>query len=219
VVPRFVFAACLLVLSLATGALAAGNPRHEQERLNAADTGRAKAMLVRQSDLGPGWRGTAVPKDDSDLSCPGFNPDLSMFTITGKADAAFGHSTGASVVAFAEIYTTRAQAAGDFRKAAKPAIARCLRWAFEREAKAKPEPGLSLRVLSSQMLASPRLGERSASYRMVVRASGNGRTFRMYMDVLVFQKGRAIGALMATTAFEPLPGRRALASRMLARMS
>ena len=39
----------------------------------------------------------------------------------------------------------------------------------------------------------------------------------MYVDVLVFQKGRAIGALMATTAFEPLAGKRALAARMLAR--
>jgi hypothetical protein len=212
-------AATSLALLAAAGALAAGDPRDEQERLNPADTRRARAMLVRLSDLGAGWRGAPVPDDDDDLSCPGFDPDFSMFTLTGKADAAFAHPSGASVIAFAEIYATRAQAVGDYRKGAKPAIARCLRWAFEREAKAKPQPGVTMRVLSSRMLASPRLGERSASFRMVVRASAGGRSFRMYVDVLVFQQGRAIGALMATTAFEPLAGRRTLAARMLARVS
>ncbi len=160
-----------------------------------------------------------MPDDDDDMSCPGFDPDFSMFTITGKADAGFAHPSGASVISFSEVYASRAQAIGDFRKGAKPAIARCLRWAFEQETKTKPEPGLTMRVLSSRMLSSPRLGERSASYRMVVSASASGRTFRMYVDMLVFQKGRAIGALMATTAFEPLAGRRTLAARMLARTS
>lgn len=210
--------ASLCVMLFAAAALAAGDPRKEKERLNPADMGNAKSMLVRRGDLGAGWRGTAVPPDEKNsFECPGFDPDMSAFTITGKGEAAFVHSTGASLFTFAELYVTRAQAIGDFRTAARPALARCFRWGFERKAKADPEPGVEIRVLSSRMLRAPGLGERSASYRMVIRASSGGRSARLYVDMLVFQKQRSIGAVMAVSPIQPLAGMRTLALSMVAR--
>ena len=81
----------LLVLALAgafAAVAAAKDPRREQERLTPADMALAGRVSVRPTDLPRGWQQTAVPPENGSMSCPGFDPDFSRFTITGKSRSA-----------------------------------------------------------------------------------------------------------------------------------
>jgi hypothetical protein len=92
---------CLAALAAAAAAAVAGplgDPHREQERLTAADMALAKRIALRATDLPTGWRRTPVPPDNDEFKCPGFDPDLSRFTITGKAQSAFTHPGGAQVL-------------------------------------------------------------------------------------------------------------------------
>ncbi len=213
----FAFVVAIALIG-AAAAVGAEDPRKEQERLTPADMALAKSMLLRRGDLGTGWkRGRVTPDDDESFSCPGFNPDFSAFTITGKGEAIFDHASGASVATFSEVYESKRQAIGDFRTGAKPAFARCLRKLLEEEAKKSSDKQTTLRVASARMVAAPRLGERSVAYRVVLNVSARGQVVPIYLDLLAFQKARSIGLVMTINPFRPIAGRRALAAIMVAR--
>lgn len=206
----------LAVLAACAGTAAARDPRLERQRLTPTDMRLAKSAVLRRADLASGWRALAIPaQEDRRLTCPGFDPDFSAFTITGKAVSAFAHPDGASLTTAMEVYRSRADAAGDFRTGTTSGVVRCLRDVLERALGSSPVP---VRVRSSSQVAAPRLGDRSAAYRVVAALDANGRTVPLYLDVLVFGRGRSLGSLMAVSAFRPLGARTALARTMLARM-
>lgn len=213
---RRVALAAAVVASLACAVTAAArDPRLEQLRLNAADNALARKIAVKQSEVGPGWRKVAIPDSNEQLTCPGFNPNLSRFTITGKATTAYSQPTGASVVSAIEVYESRADAAGDFRAAATPAVARCLKFALEREFAAGSVP---VRVRSARVVAAPRLGDRRIAYRVVAGIDTGAQVLNVYFDVIVIQRGRSIAALFFTAPLRPLPRQRPLAARVASRM-
>lgn len=213
------FALLLVVVAASLGvsaaALASGDPRDEKERLTAADNALARRTVVTARDLGSSWRPAPTSSSDERIQCPGFNPDYSAFTITGKAQSAFVQGSGASVVSAVEVYATRAQAAGDFRVGAKPALARCYGRSLAREL---GRAGFTTNVVSARMVAAPRVGELRAAWRIVLTASvGVTRTW-IHVDVVGAQRGRSIAALVFTGIGEPLAGQAALARRVAARM-
>lgn len=207
----------LLALVALPAAQAGGDPRAEQERLTAADTALARRAAVNASDLGAGWLRAPTSSSDERVNCPGFDPDFSAFTITGKAQSAFQHPSGASVVSAVEVYATETQAVGDFRLGAKPALGRCLGRALEQEL-ARTGGGLSARVSSARVAAAPNVGHRAAAWRVVVTIRARGTSVRLYLDVLGVQRGRSIVGLFFTSATKPFPGQVALARRVAARM-
>jgi len=204
------------VFALGTAAaLAATDPHHEQERLRPADMTLARRTTLRAADLASGWKRMPVGSDD-DSKCPGFDPDFSAFTITGKASSLFARQGGGAVVSAVEVYKTRAQAIGDFRTGAKPALAKCLRHVFELGL--ARGTGGTARTISSRMVPAPRVGERSALYRLGGKLTIQGRTIRVYMDVLAFQRGRSITSLVSSGLGGPIRGQTAVARRIAARM-
>jgi hypothetical protein len=206
----------LIALGLVTAA-AARDPRDEQERLRPSDMNAAKASLIRLVDLNAGWKRDKKPGDDSN-NCPGFNPDFSRFVITGKADTAFVHPSGAWLVSGMEIYAPRRHAVGDFRLGARPELAKCLRYMLEHETAKGIDPDVRVRVLSSRMLPAPRIGERAARFQLVARFTGPAGSLTMYADVFAFQQGRGIGFLMTISVRQPIRDGGTLARTMLARM-
>lgn len=214
-VPRLVAALVSSVVLVAASAsfAASGDPRAEKERLTPADNALARKAAVRRSDLPAGWRTLALPADDGGR-CKSFDPDLSAFTITGKARSGWVDPAGRSVVSLVEVYATRADAAGDFAAAARPAAARCLREAVG----AGSAPGASLRVRSARMVRAPRAGDGSAAYRLVASLSTGGLPLELYLDVVVVRRGRTIVALMLTSLHRPLARRDQLARAIAARM-
>src|SRR5438552_1184584 len=115
-----VLAAAVFVLGTA-GALAATDPHHERERLRPADMTLARKATIKATDLASGWQRRTVGRDDGS-KCPGFDPDFSAFTITGKASSLYARLSVGAVLSTVEVYKTRAQAIGDFRTGAKPAF-------------------------------------------------------------------------------------------------
>lgn len=211
-------ASATAALTLVAATVAAPDPRAEKERLNPRDMTLARNELLTRSDLAPGWRRTpSSPDDDEPTRCPGWNPDFSAFTITGKAKADFEHSrAGASILSTVEVYATRRQAVGDFSTGAKPGLARCLRSLLD-EAFSR-QRGVEARVVSARMLGGPVIGERSATYRLVARVRAGGSPIPAYFDVHVFQRGRSIAVLFFTGVAVRVPDQLALARTVAARL-
>jgi hypothetical protein len=209
-----VVAAAVFVLGTAA-ALAASDPHKERERLRPADMALARRATIKAADLVSGWKRMPVGSDD-DSKCPGFDPDFSAFTITGKASSLFVELGGGAVLSSVEVYKTRAQAIGDFRTGAKPAFAKCIRHAFETGV--ARGAGETAKTISSRMVPAPRVGERSALYRLVGTLTLQGRTIRVYMDVLAFQRGRSITALLSSGFGGRIRGQTTLARVIAARM-
>lgn len=206
----------LLLASLLLVATAgARDPRLEQVKLNAADNALAKRIALKPGDVGAAWRSATVPDSDEQLQCPGFNPNLSRFTITGKATRAYTQPTGASIVSAVEVYESRADAVGDFRAAATPAVARCLKIALEREFGAGAVP---VRVRSAKVVPAPRVGDRRIAYRVIASLTAGGSALNVYFDVVVVQKGRSIVALFFTAPIRPVARQTRLATTVASRM-
>jgi len=215
-VRRLLLVLAVLVAVGATAAVAARNPHAERQHLTAAGNRLAKRALLRPSDL-PDWTRIAAPSDDSSPTCPGFDPDVSAFTVTGKAAVSFVHSALAQIGSTADVFASRGQAAGDFKADAKPQLAGCLRYLLEREFRASAG-AVKADVLSARMVRAPRLGERSAAYRLVSRVRVGGLSLRAYTDLLVIQRGRTIAALIFTGIDSPVPSRTAYGRIVAARM-
>ena len=186
----------LLCALAASAAFAATDPRSEKKRLRPADVALAKRTNLTLSDLAPGWKRmrSSDSSSRSNSSCPGYNPDLSRFTITGEAESNFQHPQGFFIAAMIQVFPSRGEAAVDFRTGAKPALARCLEFAFETDF-AKGAGGRAIAV-SSRMVASPRIGERAAWYRLFGRLTIRGKVSPVHMDFLAVQQGRTQAMLM-----------------------
>jgi hypothetical protein len=158
--------------------------------------------------------------DDEPLRCTSFNPDLSTFTITGKAATALSRGTGASAASTVEVYESRADAIGDFRAAAKPQVARCLREVLEEQMAGQGGGLFTLRVQSSKVVPAPKVGDRRIAYRLVAElgTQGVGVGIPVYLDIVGFQRGRSIAALFFTGVSRPIAGRAGVARRVAARM-
>jgi hypothetical protein len=212
---RLVLIPLLLLSLLVVATAAARDPRLEQVRLNAKDNALAKRIALTPRDVGVGWRNTTVPGSDDQLNCPGWNPNLSRFTITGKATRAYTQPTGASIVSAVEVFESKADAAGDFKAAATPAVARCLKLALEREFANGAVP---VRVRSAKVVRAPRVGDRRIAYRVIASLDAGGTLLNVYFDVIVVQKGRSIVALFFTAPMKPLARQSRLAATVASRM-
>jgi hypothetical protein len=216
--PAVALAAVALATAVSALAAPAADPRAEKVRLNAADTALAKRANLKLDDLDPAWdRTTVPPADDSTFRCPGFRPDFSAFTVTGRAESAFTRGSAGSLLSGVDVFATRSQAVGDFRAGAKPALARCLRYAAEQSFRSVPG-GRNARVVSSAIVRAPRLGERRIALRLVARVSSGGRSLPIYLDLLVIQRGRSVAALMFTGLAERVEGQAGLARLVASRM-
>jgi hypothetical protein len=210
-------AAFVALLALAPAALAGSDPRAEQVRLNAADNALAKRATVQLTDLSGGWRRISAGADESEVpTCPGYAPDFSRFTITGKSRSAFQSGIGSSIVSSIEVFRSRSDAVGDFRLGTQPAVARCLKHLLDKQFAAVQT--MDARVVSSRRVPAPKLGERSAGYRLAAELIANGVSLKIYIDVLVFQRGRSIAAIFFTGAFEPVEGRTAVGRAVAGRL-
>jgi hypothetical protein len=215
----------VLVVALASTATAlAADPRAEKERLTAADNALAKRAVFVREWLPPGWTATKPTADsDVDYNCPGYNPDFSALTITGKAKSAFKHLSGAEVESEVAVFKSRAQAVADFRLGMKPGLMRCVRSFLLRELAKSGNAGKLDLTVSARMTSPPRIGEQSGGFRVVLSMkpanSPAATAVKFYMDVLVVQKGRSMAFAFFSSLAKPVAGQLPLARAMAARMA
>ncbi|MGH3082436.1 MAG: hypothetical protein ACRDNH_15075 [Gaiellaceae bacterium] len=212
---RFAVIASLLACSLLVSAVAlAGEPRLEQKRLRPADMALARATTLRASDLSRGWVRRPAQKPRNELpTCPGVDMDFSMFTITGTASSRFEQQR-ATIDSHVEVFESQSDAARDFRKATTAPVLRCVgRWL--RQELTREVPGA--RVVSSKLVARPRVGQQAIHYRIVLEIQAGGGTVRVYVDLIAFQRGRTGVSLTFGNVGSPLRGELAVARSIVAR--
>ena len=171
-----------------------------------ADQAWAESIVLKQSDLGPGWivkpesGGSSDNGSESDGPpfCPGAEIDASDLTVTGGAgspDFARGDSSGA--VSDAVVWQTRDQARAYFDRtnAVMPTILDCLASLF----KSLSSKEIEVVVTSAGAIPFIAVAPRTAAYRIQIVFSSTERvrgklrktSSRASLDTLLLGNGRA----------------------------
>lgn len=187
--------ALALLASLVTGAALAarGDPLR---RISPADEARAKAMLVRQSDL-PGSRAGA-PSPDIDFYCPGL--DASDLTLTGDA-VGRRFAVGLMIVASAsDVYESRADAAAAWRRATSAAGIQCAKSLLRRQLAQQ-----GARLVSLRAIPFPRVSDQTIAYRATMTATTPQGEVTAYVDVIALMRSRAHATITVGSALTTPP--------------
>lgn len=193
-VRRLLVLALIAALVVTGTALAArGDP---QRRLTPADEARARAMLVRHSDL-PGSEAGA-PSPDLDFYCPGL--DASDLTLTGDA-VSRRFAVGLMIVASAsEVYESRADAGAAWRRSTSTAGVRCAKSMLRRQL-----AQTSARLVSLRTIPFPRVSDRTIAYRATVTATTPQGKVTAYVDVIALMRSRAYTTITVGSALTTPP--------------
>lgn len=188
--------AVALLLLLAGSTVAFAHHLDPKKQIRPADQAKARAMLVRKSDLGPGVIPQPTNTPDTHLTCEGL--DESDLTVTGEAESpTWAHGVGfvASVV---NVYATVADANASWARGTRGAGTRCLR---DQLADEFATQGVALESLRN--VAFPRLAERTVAYRVTLSGTVQGTTVRVVIDLVILKHSRAQAALYFGSAFAP----------------
>jgi hypothetical protein len=169
-------------------------PREDLER---GDMAMARAAVTLGSGFYPGWQVTE-PTPDTGSDCTTFNPDLSRFTITGKARWAMESDQAARIEFSVKIYASEAQARRVFRMSTGPRDLRCIR---DGVAGGLREAGFDLPVIQARRLREPRIGAESIIYALYYELELPGvEEHQPYpIEVFAFRTGRTVGAAFFTS--------------------
>src|SRR5438034_3962391 len=139
------------------------------------------------ADLVAGWQSAEAPDwDEEETGERGCDPDLSRFTLVGRAHAGFGRDPGAYLGVEMKVFESEADAQGDFRVRARIDAVACIK-----AAAGQAGPTAPTRLVSAKVLPAPRIGERAMHLEMKMSVAARGRRIPVYLDMLQFQKGRA----------------------------
>ncbi len=193
-VRRLLVLALVAALVVTGTALAArGDP---QRRITSADEARAKAMLVRQSDL-PGSR-AGSPSPDVDFYCAGL--DASDLTLTGDA-VGRRLAVGLTIVASAsEVYESRGDASAAWRRATGSAGVQCAKSVLRRQL-----AQAGARLISLRPIPFPRVSDRTIAYRATMTATTPQGEVTAYVDVIALMRSRAHATITVGSALTTPP--------------
>jgi hypothetical protein len=203
----------LLVLALAAASAAVAGKGDPQKRLTPADQARAKAMLVRKSDVGATFRAGPPLVGASDTSCTAL--DESDLVLTGEAQSPTFQGGVETVSSRSRVFRSLRDSNASWRRGTSRAGERCVR--AELAGVLTSAGGM---LESFGRIDFPGLAERTSAYRLVVTSQG----LRAYLDVVGLKQGRAQVALLFGSALTPVPREvevrvaRAVARRMQAAM-
>jgi hypothetical protein len=191
-----VAAAAVLVLAVAAGSASAarGDP---QKELTPADQARARSMLLKRSDLGPGFKATRQSSVGGDLYCKAL--DESDLTVNGDAESPNFERGVVTASSAAQVYESLSDANTSWRRGTGAAGLRCARDVLRRGfAKA------GIKLESYNPIPFPNVAQRTAAYRAVVSATSQGVKVRLVFDFVALMHSRAQAALFFT-GLAPIP--------------
>jgi len=159
-------------------------------KYTAADQAAAKAITLRQSDLGAGWKGGQTKPELSNTTCPTKRSDL---VVTGASESKF-QSSGVFVSSQGLVLRTPAMVRADWqRTVGSPAF-----WACGRRELATLE---GAKLVSLKKLAFPKLAEYSARYRLVYDFGKVGKPALVLMDMIMVGAGRSEISLFVSAPY------------------
>lgn len=188
--------ACLLTLCVVVPSFAYAASGDPKKRIAPADQKKAAAIVLKRTDLAAGWKRVHTP--DSDLKCPGFNPDESDLTLTGESESEFETTQGRYVLSSSSVYVSAKDALASWTRNAKPALARCIAYFFRKEI---ARAGGKATVVRQGRISFPRFGPRTAAFRVAARATftsgGKAVTTPFTIHVVAVGRGRGDTILLA----------------------
>lgn len=202
--------ALALVVGTGTALGARGDP---QKELTPADNARARSMLLKKSDLAPGFKGNpASSADDPDFYCKAL--DESDLTLTGDAESPNFERGLVYVASTAQVYKTVADASASWRRGTSTAGERCARDILRRGFATQ-----GIRLESFRRVSFPKIADRTAAWRIDLSAKSQGMTVPLAMDLVALMHARAhvtvlFVGLEAIPRSEQLPLVRLVAQRM-----
>jgi hypothetical protein len=188
-----------------------------QEKLTPTDNARARSMLLRKSDLGPGYTSTKPNNAEPHLYCKAL--DESDLIVTGDAESPQFERGIVFVSSAAQVYESAADAVVSWKRGTSAAGERCARDLL-RQGFAKQ----GVRLVSMRRLAFPRVSSRSIAYRIQLSAESQGVPVSVVLDFVVLMHSRAQAALFFGSALVAVPRAdevrlaRVVASRMATAM-
>jgi hypothetical protein len=185
-----VFAFGLVVTSTAAAAIV--DPRAPRQQHTAAATKRAKAIVLRRSDLAAGWKLDPPAKPNPPCTA---GPDESKLVQTAKADPSFTWKDGVTNIGSeVDIFSTPAAARLDWRASTRALLQACLL----QSARAGAGKKANVRIVSTATLAAPKGAERSLHYRFVLGFQTAGSA-NLVIDVVALGKGAVTVVLHTLT--------------------
>ena len=175
---RFVLCLLLALVAVGVAAAARGDP---QERFTPADQARARAMLLRKADFGPGWKASKPSDDEDDFYCKAL--DESDLVLTGEGESLDFEKKAVFAGSVSYVYETSRQSAESWRRSTSAAGLRCAERYFRYLAKSEGYP----RLVSLRRIAFPRLAPQTAAFRITFKVE----TTPMIMDLIMMRDGRA----------------------------
>jgi hypothetical protein len=167
------------------------NRREPRERLRRSDNAIARAAVLRQSDMnGDGWK-RIHPSPDVPQHCASHDPDLSRFTLTGKARSAFKGSAS-YIESRATLLPSALEAQRYFEANFGPRALGCLRNSVKR---ALAKAGLQPRLLGARYEGAPNVGDQTSAYVIEYAITAHRKRFRYPVDIIAFRTSRAVGSL------------------------
>jgi hypothetical protein len=191
---------------------------HEpQKKLTKAGQARARAVAIRASDLGAGWKaGRSKSRDTSQPRCAYYDPDQSDLVEIGDYDSPdFTRPDGTFVSSTTGVFRTARMARTAYGRVAVPALPRCFGDLF-RKSIGKP---FTLTIDSAGARTIPRYGDRSNGYRVRATLSKGSQKAPLVVDMATFNRGAVDVAVIFLGIGGPLPDsfQRALVGRLAAR--
>jgi hypothetical protein len=186
----------------------------------AAGMATAHRLLLTSRDFPKSWTSTPAGKAVPALTCGSFAPSTTgVVEIGAAASPNFrAGATGPFASEAVYVYATARQARTFWRRAVGPGIAGC----FSQSVTQGSTQAVRFAVKKTELLPLPRLGDRSAAYRLRATATTTGQSVTAYFDLLLIGRGAAVAAITFSGFSEPvsseleLAGARAAARRLAA---
>jgi hypothetical protein len=207
-------AVAAVLAAIFTGCALADSGPSEKRVPDRSDQAWAQRINFTRRDL-PGFvQGPPQASTWQPFTCTQFAPDLSRFTITGRANSrAFSNATTV-LISVTQIFRTAHDELADWRLSARREALRCYDVMLENATNTGKG-----KITSSAMLPAPHVGDRAVFYRVGAMTSLGpyGRPEKAWLDVLATARGRARAVLAVWTTQKLLPP--AFEQSLLARLA
>jgi hypothetical protein len=190
-------------------AQAATKPPAAGKTHTAAGMATAHRLLLTSRDFPKGWTSSPAGKAVPALTCGSFAPSTTGVVETGAAASPNFRAAAAGPFASEAVYVyaTPRQARTFWRRTVGPGIAAC----FSQSVTQGSTTSVQFAVKKTQLLPLPRLGDRSAAYRVAATATTPGQEVTAYFDLLLIGRGAVVAAITFSSFSEPVSRELALA--------
>ena len=186
------------IVALVASATASANHLDPRKNIRPADQARARAMLLKTADVGPGYTVNRSPSPEVEIDCAGL--DESDLTLTGEAESPSFTRGLAFLSSNAQVYESTGDATASWRRGTGAAGSKCIQATLRREFALQ-----GARLTSFKKVAFPRVAAATAAYRVVVVAQSQGVEVTVFVDLVVLLQSRAQAALFFGSGLAPTP--------------